>query len=1038
MKRLLTTVLALAALISMLGQGIVRGKVVDDTGLPCIGATIQRVDDMSIGTLTDFDGLFSIEVPSNVMTELLIKYLGFNDFKVAVNPGEGKVQTLELAMVSNAVLIDQAVVITARANKANDGYMERIKQNSATSIDYISNATLRKIGDGDMGAAVKRVSGVSTVGSFVSVRGLADRYITTSINGSRIPTLDPFTNNIRLDLFPSGLIDNLIITKTGAAELPGDWSGAYLSIETKDYPDELDIRVNTSFGYNSQSTFNNIIGAQQGDTEWLGYDNGFKDVPDVVAAYGDILPRVYTFADNTGDQLYPIFQNLGLQSFMDEYGILPTSSQLGPQQSLFNFLMVELGLLAPAQIYDLQATSEALALFNAEGGPRQSAINVLNGRIGEIGSAFNNSALYASNFEAPLDFSQSFSIGNQFELFGQPFGYVAGFKYTKTTRYDPASLRADAFANLARDYETVDGIPFKEQVYEVFNTRQASQSNNGWSALAKASYKFNKNNSVSLLFMPNMNGNSEARVGRLLALDDTRTVRLKNEQFYEERKQFIYQARTEHFIQGPDIKVQLDASYTDGQSNTLDFMDWEAEYNQIRLSDLDLDGDLPAQLENETLEFAAGIPRPTRSYRYLDEDILDARLNLEIPVFRSLKRNSFLKVGGAYRQQDRKYTQRFYLVDGVFGQPFLYNDIDAFFSNDRFNVVNGVVDLNYLGFDNTLFNNIGISKIWAGYVSLDHRLTERLRSTIGVRFERTDMLFDISKFYDAGLPADSPERGLRRPSTINEDNFLPSIGLIYKLKDEPDDLINIRASFFQSLARPALREISLINLYEYTLQTFVAGNTDLQMTTVNNYDLRLERYFGTKGNISVSVFYKDFDKHIELVNLGDRFSWTNTDRSNAKGVELEGSYGLPMNMEVIGNLTLIDSETRFKNQAGETIARSMFGQAPYIVNTTLSYTADSLRLQVAISYNRQGRKLALVNNSRINISGQPDVFEMPMDLIDIQINKRFGKHFGIGFNVNNLLNASRQRVYDFDNYDNVFFDSFTWGTTYKVNFSYQL
>ncbi len=88
--------------------------------------------------------------------------------------------------------------------------MEKIKQNSPTSIDYISSETARKAGDSRVSDAVRKVPGVSTVGSFVSVRGLADRYIKTTVNGSRIPTLDPFTNNFRLDIFPVGLIDNLI------------------------------------------------------------------------------------------------------------------------------------------------------------------------------------------------------------------------------------------------------------------------------------------------------------------------------------------------------------------------------------------------------------------------------------------------------------------------------------------------------------------------------------------------------------------------------------------------------------------------------------------------------------------------------------------------------------------------------------------------------------------------------------------------------------------------------------------------------------
>ena len=92
-----------------------------------------------------------------------------------------------------------------------------------------------------------------------------------------IPTLDPFTNNIKLDLFPASLVDNIIITKTASPELPGDWAGAYISIETKDYPDKLSVNMESSIGYNNQSSFKNVISSQRSSTDWLGYDNGLRE-----------------------------------------------------------------------------------------------------------------------------------------------------------------------------------------------------------------------------------------------------------------------------------------------------------------------------------------------------------------------------------------------------------------------------------------------------------------------------------------------------------------------------------------------------------------------------------------------------------------------------------------------------------------------------------------------------------------------------------------------------------------------------------------
>ena len=154
--------------------------------------------------------------------------------------------------------------------------MDKMKVNSTTTIDFISAETMKKTGDPNVTAAIARVSGVSTNGGLITVRGIGDRYVRTTLNGSRIPTLDPLTNNIKLDIFPSSLIDNIIITKTASPELPGDWAGAYISVETKDYPGKLTVNVESQFGYNAQTTFQNVITSDKSSTDWMGFDGGLR------------------------------------------------------------------------------------------------------------------------------------------------------------------------------------------------------------------------------------------------------------------------------------------------------------------------------------------------------------------------------------------------------------------------------------------------------------------------------------------------------------------------------------------------------------------------------------------------------------------------------------------------------------------------------------------------------------------------------------------------------------------------------------------
>ncbi|MBK6776402.1 MAG: TonB-dependent receptor [Flavobacteriales bacterium] len=121
--------------------------------------------------------------------------------------------------------------------------------------------------------------------------------------------------------------------------------------------------------------------------------------------------------------------------------------------------------------------------------------------------------------------------------------------------------------------------------------------------------------------------------------------------------------------------------------------------------------------------------------------------------------------------------------------------------------------------------------------------------------------------------------------TSSNVDVLPCINLIYKVKDDSLALMNLRANYFRSLGRPSFREISSVSLDDFVLRGRVGGNPALQMTYVNNYDLRLETYFPGGSNVTVSAFYKQFENHIELVQLPgiDNYSWANAENSEVFG-----------------------------------------------------------------------------------------------------------------------------------------------------------
>src|SRR5688572_26626832 len=264
--------------ITVYGQGIVRGKVTDDKGEAVVGANIVLKSNLSYGTTTDFDGNYTLKITTPGEQVLIFRYISYATVEMPVSLVDNQTVVKNVSLKPEAQGLGE-VEIVAKASREKESYMEKMKMNSSAAIDYISSETIAKTGDSYVVSALARVSGVSTTSSgIITVRGISDRYVKTTLNGASIPTLDPFTNNLKLDIFPTSLIDNVIVTKTFQPDQPGDWAGAYISILTRDYPENFIVNLETSVGYNAQSTFKSFLTSETSSTDWLGYDNAYREI----------------------------------------------------------------------------------------------------------------------------------------------------------------------------------------------------------------------------------------------------------------------------------------------------------------------------------------------------------------------------------------------------------------------------------------------------------------------------------------------------------------------------------------------------------------------------------------------------------------------------------------------------------------------------------------------------------------------------------------------------------------------------------------
>lgn len=282
----------LLATTSFAQKGSIAGIVVDqENGETLIGANVL-IEGTAIGATTDLDGQFTIPNMDVGTYNLTVSYIGYNTLRVQqVDVVAGETTRLNLTMGPEAIGLEE-VVVEARSLENTEGALLRKRQKSISVSDAISAEAISRSGSGDAAGAMAKVTGASVVaGKYVYIRGLGDRYSSTQLNGSALPSADPDKQSFQLDLFPSNLLDNIVTTKTFTPDKPGSFTGGLVDVGTKNYPDRFTFQVSTSSSYNTKTSLENgFLSYQGGDSDWLGYDDGTRSIPDVFQDEDLVIP----------------------------------------------------------------------------------------------------------------------------------------------------------------------------------------------------------------------------------------------------------------------------------------------------------------------------------------------------------------------------------------------------------------------------------------------------------------------------------------------------------------------------------------------------------------------------------------------------------------------------------------------------------------------------------------------------------------------------------------------------------------------------
>ena len=241
--------LVLSTMTAMAGN--IKGTVLDkQTKEPLTGATIQ-ITGTALGVVADIDGNYTLNVNDGTYT-ITVRYIGYKD--ILLNSIKVKAETLlNFEMESDAQALGEVSVV-AKKNLEGERALQMERQKATLAIENLGAKEMSIKGISNVEEGVKKITGISiaSAGQLI-VRGLGDRYSTTTLNGLPIASPNPDNKLIPLDIFPASTVQNITVSKVYDASAFADYSGAHIDISTKENvgSDFLSISFNAGGKFNT-------------------------------------------------------------------------------------------------------------------------------------------------------------------------------------------------------------------------------------------------------------------------------------------------------------------------------------------------------------------------------------------------------------------------------------------------------------------------------------------------------------------------------------------------------------------------------------------------------------------------------------------------------------------------------------------------------------------------------------------------------------------------------------------------------------------
>lgn len=937
-KFFLFTLSLLLTLFSFAQRSRIAGKISNNKNEGLAGVTIKISGGLTATIRSDVDGRFSFAAEFGKKYSISVSYIGYADKTIddITLSGKNEEETLNIVLEESGKQLDAVTVKTSARTTARGETINALiafQKNTAAVAQVVSAEAIKRSPDKNTSEVLKRVPGTSVQeGKYLVVRGLADRYNQAMLNGVLLSSTEPDRKTFSFDVFPAPMIDNIIINKAFVPELPGEWAGGLIQVNTKDIPSSNFFNIQLGTGFNTQTVGNDFYQYKGGKLDFLGFDDGTRGLPDNFPTKSSFNALDQTQKTQYGKQ----FENIW-----------------SAQKNVSNFLPV---------------TNKS---FQVSGG-FNSRLGSQN-KLGVVLALTYNQSFRRINFENRL------------------------YSITANT----ASLNFDYY----NDKYSQDVL---------------------WGALGNITLQLGSNHKISWKTILNVNATdyTTKRTGKDFENDPVNGENIRaTELALKSNTFFNTQLTGEHNISSLKAKLHWYGSF-----NILD--QYIPDQRRIQYNQNVTVPNSPYLLlvsASKTSQRSG-----SRYYGFLNDYIYTGGGDVT-KNWRSGGLNQSVKLGYMLQVKDRLFDSRPFSIYLPSDNPALRQlSEDVVFSPENFGTgfdnkfaFNEIYGDQYRYIANTILN--------AGFLQFDNQFSNRLRATWGLRWENFDQVVGSMQQKDP------------RHVYTKVDDFLPGLNLTYKLNEQT----NLRLSGSQTVIRPEFRELSPFAFFDFDLGATTTGNKTLERTKVSNADLRYEYYPRAGELFTLGIFYKYFNKPIELyfnqtgAGSSSTFNYINADKASGYGAELDFRKKLDVLSDGLRNFTFQGNFSYIYNRvtsAGTNLDRPMQGQSPYLINAALQYDVEKIGLNTTLLYNQIGRRILYVGSNDF-----PPVWENPRPLLDLQIAKKVLKRKGeLKLNISDLLNKIAYYYHDLNS--NGKFEKDTdaiaiarrYGTNVSISFSYSV